>query len=389
MRVLFPNSFFFLGDGIMEDFVGFGALGESLVWLEKQNYARPFVVASAAGWERFMAGKRPFFSTRSPVVFSDFAPNPDFRDIQKGVAAFEAANPDVIIALGGGSPIDTAKVIKAVMFTKETYDPTQPSGLKPSGDGPPVVAVATTAGSGAEATQFAIFYTGETKQSIAHPSLRPDVAVVDPELTYSVSPHQTAATGFDALSHAVESFWSSSTTPEAQELSEKAIGYALHNLYNAVHSPSPANRYNMAMAAYLAGKAINITRTTLPHALAYHLTKRYGLSHGHAVALSVPYAFLINMDKKLPVNMPGGREQVDDSMRRLISLLGQKTADDCFVFWRNLMHHSGLASTYSEIGIQTTEQVEALIDSVDPERMQNHPVMVTKEYLIDLLASHP
>ncbi len=331
-----------------------------------------------------MPASRPFFSHKPPLVFSAFHPNPDFGEILQGADLFRANTPDVIIALGGGSPIDVAKMIKAVVFTRDPFDVNKPDTVKPSGDGPPLVAISTTAGSGAETTQFAVFYLGENKQSLSHPSLRPDIAVVDPELTYSLPPAQTAATGFDALSQAIEAFWASSTTNEAQKLAETAIGYALPNLYNDVHTPQPTNRYNLSMAAYLAGQAINITRTTLPHALGYHLTKKYHLPHGHAVALTLPFCFLVNTDPTLPANMPGGREQVNETMNKLISLLGQESAEDCFAFWRNLMHHCGLASTFTEVGITSREQIDALIATINPERLKNHPVAITPDYLAEV-----
>ncbi len=367
----------------MEDYIGFGALNAALDALDGEEYTRVLVVASKSAWKRFNGeNEREFFRRRNPRLFSDFSVNPDFREILAGAEVFKEFRPDLIVAIGGGSAIDVAKMIKAIVFTHDAYDPNLPETLKPSGDGPPLVAIATTAGSGAEATPFAVFYLGEKKQSLAHDSLRPDMAVVDPELSYSLLPQQTAATGFDALSQSVEAYWSSRTVPAAQELAQASIKYILPNLYNAVHRPEPGNRYHMAQGAYLSGQAIRLTRTTLPHALAYHLTKRYGLPHGHAVALTLPYFFLLNMDKTLPVQSPLGAEAHYANMRRLFLLLGQENAGDALVFWRNLLHGCGLAPTLAEAGVNDPGKRRALVDSVDYGKMANHPVRVGAEVLL-------
>lgn len=374
----------------MRDFVGFGALSEALQTLAAEEYDKVLVVASKSGWDRFNAvEKRAFFTERDTKLFSDFSINPDIAEIMVGVDVLRRFQPDLIVALGGGSAMDVAKMMKAVAFTHEPFDPAQPEGLKLSGDGPPLAAIATTAGSGAEATQYAVFYRGMDKQSIAHPSLRPEAAIVDPEMTYSLPPKQTAATGFDGLSQSVEAFWCSNTCPEARELATASIKYILPNIYNAVHSPEPGNRYHLAQGAYLSGKAINFTRTTMPHALCYHLTKHYDLPHGHAVAITLPYFFLINMDESLPINSPLGPEGHRENMRRLFAVMGQETADDCFAFWRNLMHACGLASSPREIGMDSAEKIRAMVGSMNTARQKNNPVHIEPDYLVDFILEHP
>ncbi|MCD8139851.1 MAG: phosphonoacetaldehyde reductase [Planctomycetaceae bacterium] len=375
----------------MEDHVGFGALAEALQDLESQGFERILIVVSEAGWRRFTAGgDYPLFTKRTTHLFTSFSPNPDFSEILAGVEVMKEFTPDLLVAIGGGSPIDVAKMIKAIRFTKEPYDPDQPELVKPSGEGPPLVAIATTSGSGAEATQFAVFYVNRTKkQSMTHPTARPEMAVVDPEMTYHLPPAITASSGLDALAQGVEAFWSSNTTPEAQEYATATIKYALDNLYNAVHNPAPDNRYHMAQAAYLSGKAINITRTTLPHALGYHLTTTYGIPHGHAVALTIPYFFRLNFDASLAVNSPLGPEGQRQNMERLVALMGQKTGDDCFVFWRNLMTACGLPSTLREIGVDSEDKVRAFVASVDFAKTKNHLVAIPADTLVQFILANP
>ncbi len=366
----------------MQDHIGFGALNEALGVLEGGGYASVLVVASESAWKRFNGENgREFFRKRNTRLFSDFSVNPDFKEILAGVEVCKAFKPDLILAIGGGSPIDVAKMIKAVVFTKKPYDPMQPETMEPSGEGPPLIAVATTAGSGSESTQYAVFYLGEKKQSLGHDSLRPDMAVVDPDMSYSLSPQQTAATGLDALSQSVEAYWSARTCPEARDFAEASIRYILPNLQKAVRHPDPASRYHMAQGAYLSGKAIQFTRTTLPHALCYHLTKRYGLPHGHAVALTLPYFFILNLDQSLPVQSPLGADGHYENMHRLIRLMGQTSAETAFAFWRDLLGNCGLANTFPAVGVDDAAKMRALVDSVDYAKAGNHPVKVDAEVL--------
>ncbi len=366
----------------MQDYIGFGALNEALGALDAGGYAKVLVVASESAWKRFNGEYgREFFRKRNTRLFSDFSVNPDFKEILAGVEVCRAFRPDLLVAIGGGSPIDVAKMIKAVVFTKVAYDPQLPETVKPSGDGPPLVAIATTAGSGSEATQYAVFYVGEKKQSVGHDALRPEMAVVDPEMSYSLSPKQTAASGLDALSQSVEAYWSARTCPEARDFAEASIRYILPNLQKAVQHPDPAARYHMAQGAYLSGKAIQFTRTTIPHALCYHLTKRYGLPHGHAVALTLPYFFILNLDRSLPVQSPLGAEGHYANMRRLIALLGHTSGEEAFAAWRQRLENCGLAHTFQAVGVNEAAKLRALVESVDYAKMVNHPVKVDADIL--------
>lgn len=369
-----------------KDFVGFGALNDALLDLQKGGYRKVFVVVSENGWKRFNAkGIQLFFPDRECVFFHDFSVNPDFSEIRAGCKIFESFQPDLIVAIGGGSPIDVAKCIKALYYTKEPFNEEKPATIKPSGEGPPLVAIATTAGSGSEATQYSVFYRGMDKQTVAGPSVRPDITVVDPELTYDMPAKLTAECGFDALTQAVESYWGTFAVPESRTYARDAIKYILPNIYNAVHDPKPDNRYNMSLGSYLAGKAINFSKTTIPHALGYHLTKKYGLPHGHAVAITVPACILLNTAVDAKVTTPAGKEDHDRAMEDVVAMLGQETPEDAVFFWRNLMKHCGLEPSLKAIGMDTPEKYRVWVQTLDVTRLGNHPVAVDEDLLIKYL----
>ena len=236
----------------------------------------------------------PAIAGRTIVRFSGVAANPKIEDIERGIALWRSERPAAIVAVGGGSVLDVAKLIGLLGPSAAPWRAFLAGGGTPDQHGGPLIAIPTTAGSGAEATRFSAFYVDGEKQSISHPQLRPSHAIVDPLLTHSMPPELTAPTGLDALAQAIESLWAVGATPESQALAEAAIGEILPSLREAVRAPTPVIRERMARGAHLAGQAIDISRTTAAHALSYALTVEFGLPHGHAVALVLPSIFRIN-----------------------------------------------------------------------------------------------
>jgi len=201
------------------------------------------------------------------IRFSDFKPNPLYEDARAGVKILRKYNCDSIVAIGGGSSIDTAKSVKYYNYLDL-----------------PLIAVPTTSGTGSEATHFAVIYKNGEKHSIADKRLLPDYVILQPDVLKTVPLYQKKCTMLDALCQAIESWWSKKATHESIMYSKKAIKLILGNIDSYLENDEKGNK-NMLTASNLAGKAINITTTTAPHAMSYKLTSLYGLPHGHAVAL--------------------------------------------------------------------------------------------------------
>lgn len=181
---------------------------------------------------------------------------------------------DGFIAVGGGTTIDTAKLLNLAVVSGQPVrelltQRTSPDKLLPC------LAFPTTAGTGAEATRFAVCYDGETKYSIDFEVIRPsDVAIV-PEFTATLPVYQKLSTNFDAYAQAVESLWAKGATDESKEYANRALA-----LMKGDDWPE---------ASYWAGRAIDISRTTAAHAFSYYLTSHYGIPHGHAVYMVFEY----------------------------------------------------------------------------------------------------
>ena len=203
-------------------------------------------------------------------------------------------------------------------------------------------------------------YIGGKKQSIAADDVLPDVAVVYPPFTYSNSIYQTACAGFDAVAQAIESFWAKGATEESRAYSMKALGLLWKQLPQLVQHPTEDLRDQVAEGAYWAGRAINISTTTAPHAFSYAFTSHYNYPHGHAVALTFPFFVKLNGTKDLFAILGLSSITVIEEMEKYITQLGLSLKLDPIV---------DIRGTLQEVNLQ---------------RLSNNPVEVTQEIMGEL-----
>ena len=312
--------------------------------------------------------------------YQNVTANPVISDIERVVRLIANDKVDMIVAIGGGSVLDTAKLVSITARNPAAMSSPGIDGIFEPGI--PLVAIPTTAGTGSEATHFATYYENGIKHSLAHASLRPDYAIVDPLLTYSLPPLETAHTGFDALSQAIESWWAVGATEESQGYAARSMQLALGALRDAVVDPTPGARSDMATAAWLAGQAIDISRTTAPHALSYVLTADFGVPHGQAVALTLCAFLEFNAcPGGRPINDPRGAAYLANTMRRLVLLMGHNSVSEAARALRLLMGDIGLASSLPSLGIDDRRVVARLVENVNVERLGNNPVKLDEQDL--------
>ena len=220
------------------------------------------------------------------TCFKDFSSNPIHEEVCNGIAQFNGEACDSIIAIGGGSAIDVAKCIK--LFCK--MDGNSNYLLQEFTDsGVPLIAIPTTAGTGSESTRYAVIYYEGKKQSITHESIIPDYVVLDPEMLRTLPLYQKKCTMLDALCQGIESWWSVNSTDESKAYSKRAAKEIIAHMDAYLTNPDDMEAAGHIMnASNYAGRAINITQTTAPHAMSYKLTSMYHIPHGHAVAVCLP-----------------------------------------------------------------------------------------------------
>ncbi len=225
------------------------------------------------------------------TVFDGVKPDPSVSVVRAGQALLKSAGCDSVLAIGGGSSMDSAKVI--ALGAANDLDVEQCVGLK-KGKLPalPLYAIPTTAGTGSEVTFAAIISDDETHQklAVADPKIVPLAAALDPELMTGLPPHITAATGMDALTHAIESYINIWDTPECLQYGKAATKLILNNLQTACQQGDDiAAREAMALASYYAGLAFTTCLVGYVHAVSHQLGGHYGVPHGLGNAIVLPH----------------------------------------------------------------------------------------------------
>ena len=229
-------------------------------------------------------------------IYSEIKPNPTVTNVQQGVEAYKKSGADCIIAIGGGSSMDTAKGIGIVSNNPEFADVISLEGVAPTKHkSVPIIALPTTAGTGAEVTINYVIIDEKRQQKMVcvDPNDIPAVAIVDPELMYSLPKGLTAATGMDALTHAIEGYITKGACPMTDMMHLEAIRLISLNLRAAVAN-KPAGREGMALAQYIAGMGFSNVGLGIDHSMAHGLSALYDMPHGKACAILLPTAMRFN-----------------------------------------------------------------------------------------------
>lgn len=303
------------------------------------------------------------------VRFSDYAPNPLYEDVCKGVSLFRSEKCDGLLAVGGGSSIDVAKCIKLFSGLDESRNYLEQDYRDSI---VPLVAVPTTAGTGSESTRFAVIYYKGAKQSVTHESIIPNYAILEPSVLASLPEYQKKCTLMDALCQGIESLWSVNSTEESTPLSVDSIKTIVGVARNYVMRNESAEQ--MIIAANKAGQAINITQTTAAHAFSYKITSLLGLPHGHAVAVCLPeiWEYMLNHTEKCID--PRGVSYLESRFCLLAQAFGTQTSRDALAAFRGLLDDLGLERPVCKE--KRGELLSTLAGSVNPVRLKNNPVQL-------------
>lgn len=328
--------------------------------------AKKIMVVCDSGFEKFSVPVKKLIESMSGniIYFKDFSPNPDFSDIIKGVSLFTEEACDFIISTGGGSAIDTAKCIN--ILAEDTHLTLLNEARCQH------LAIPTTAGTGSESTHFAVLYQNRKKQSVEHESILPDYVILDPGFLETLPEYQKKSTMLDALCQSIESVWAKGATSESKGYALKAIRIILENIDAYLDGDSKSMNL-MMQAANLSGKAINISKTTAAHAMSYKLSDMFGLAHGHAVALCLPYVWEHLLESQQDENI---KNALDDLMQGIPSKKYEDTLGTITELW-------GKLNIYCEFDCNDSV-INELAASVNVQRLSNHPVKLSFENLYQI-----
>lgn len=314
--------------------------------------------------------------------FSSFQANPLLEDVEKGIEAFSDFQGDVILAVGGGSALDTAKCIK--LFSGLSKEKSYLEQEYREND-IPLVVHPTTAGTGSESTPFAVIYQAGEKCSVEHECIYPRYRIEDARSLKTLPLFQKKATLLDALSHAMEAIWSKYSNEDSRAYGQKAISLILTNYKaylslenkndakvqgkaSSAEDPSQSVLESIAEAANLAGKAIAVTKTTAGHALSYKLGSIYQLPHGLATAMVNRALYPFMCREKSRMIHP-------ENLLFLAKCFLAETEEEGAKRYRRILEDLEVLPAPSV----KEGDLENLVAAVNPERLSNHPIALREE----------
>ena len=318
-------------------------------------------------------------------IYSEIKPNPTIENVQTGVAAFKKSGADCIVAIGGGSSMDTAKAIGIIIANPEFADVRSLEGVAPTKNKcVPIIAVPTTAGTAAEVTINYVITDAEKNRKMVCVDVHdiPVVAVVDPDMMSSMPKGLTAATGMDALTHAIEGYITKGAWAMSDMFHLKAIEIIAKNLRGAVAN-TPEGREGMALGQYIAGMGFSNVGLGIVHSMAHPLGALYDTPHGVANAILLPTVMEYNAEatgeKYRDIAVAMGVEGVD----KMTLAEARKAACDAV---RKLSEDVGIPKTLK--GIVKEEDLDFLAQSaMDDACRPGNPKDPTKQDIIALYKS--
>ena len=317
------------------------------------------------------------------ALYNGVAPNPTITNVREAVALYKAEECDCLLGVGGGSAMDTAKAAGAVMNNPDVnIRDMEGTGHVPKPI-PPLVAVPTTCGTGSEVTSAAVITDSERKYKIPilSPLLYPRVALVDGSLLTTLPGPVVAATGMDALCHAIESYTNLNTNPICDALDLQAIGIISRWIRPAVANGNLEAMSYMVLAATMAGMAFPNTRLTIVHSMSQPVGGHYGVPHGVANAVLLPLV--------MEFNLLGNAERFGDVARAMgedtTGLTAMEAARLSVMAVKEMSRDIGIPENFKSYGVKE-ESIPALVeDSMKSGNVAVNPVRVTREALAAIL----
>lgn len=303
--------------------------------------------------------------------FSDVQPNPTVVNVDNCAAQLRAMGADFVVAMGGGSVMDCAKAAASVATTPNSITDYHATGVVLPDSHLPMLAIPTTAGTGAEVTCSSVLTNDQKglKAPILHDNFYPAVAIVDPELTYTVPHRVCIGTGLDVLAHAIEGYLSINHQPICDAVAIYATRLVLENLEKACSPTLDKDaKEKMATASVMAGMAFSIPKTGASHACSFVLTNRYGIPHGEACGLTLDYFVRLNAEAQ------------EGRMHEFARQLG---FGDCYALCDRIAQMKGSIGArvdLKDLGL-TEEDIGILVEKSKHPNLLNSPTIITEKML--------
>ena len=299
------------------------------------------------------------------------SPYPEILELKKIISEINLFSPDLIIAIVGGSAMDYAKIANTLSNSTNIEDEIISTKYKLNKKFSKLVAIPTTAGSGAEVTSNAVIYINNIKYSVEGDLIKPDFFFLIPELVISASNKIKSSAAFDAIAQAIESIISKKSNEKSIDFAERSLKISLKNFINFLEKPNLENTLAMCQAANLAGEAINISKTTAPHAISYPFTSIYNISHGHAVSLTLNKFLKYNYEN---LSSASCKFNLKDRFKILFSLTNTENFSSFDNYLQNLKQKAQLEDKFDKLGIDINKDYQKIISKINTRRLANNPV---------------
>ena len=346
--------------------------------IQKDKFQKIFIISGKNSFYKSKANTFIKFPKKKVLkFFFKKSKLPELNELNIIIKELEKFKPDIILAIGGGAVIDYAKIasivnidlIKDLKKKLILYENVSKKKAYP------LIAIPTTAGAGAEVTSNAVIYINRVKYSVENLLLIPDYFFLFPNLILSNPFSLKSSAGFDAIAQGVESLISMRSNESSILYAKKSLKLSLSNYLSFLDKPNKENSTNMLLASNLAGKAINISKTTGPHAVSYPFSSMFGIDHGHAVSLTLNKFLLFNFKN---INHSKSKFNLLDRYKIIFKLFNVTNIEELNNKINFLKREAQLIDDYSKLGININQSMNKILNQINELRLKNNPIRLNK-----------
>ena len=340
-----------------------------------------------------ITGKNSYFKSGAHIILKSIIKDknvnfffkksyvPEIRELKKIVKFADKINPDLILAVGGGAVIDYSKIVSCTNYSEISFKKIF-FGKVIHNKKFELCVIPTTAGSGAEVTSNSVIYIEKKKFSFESLKLLPDYFILVPHLVLKLNKKIKSSSGFDAISQALESILSLKSNDKSIYFAKKSLKLSMENYLDFLNKPNNTNTLNMCLAANLSGKAINISKTIAPHAVSYPFTSYFGISHGHAVSLTLNKFLLFNFNN---INYCQSNFDLKKRYKILFSATKTKSINDLDLFLKNIKKKANLEQNYKKLNIDIKKNHTKILNGINELRLKNNPIKLKKSDVSNII----
>ena len=352
--------------------------------LKTDNYSRVLVVSGKHSYNKSGAKEiiKEILSKKKIYFFFKKKKLPEFEELTSLIKFIKIKKPNLIISIGGGAVMDLTKIANVFCETKSLKNKIINQKYTIKKIFCDLIAIPTTAGSGAEVTTNAVIYVNKIKYSIESDKIKPTHSILIPSLILSNTNKTISASSFDALAQAIESMISVKSTDESVQFSKKAIDLFLSNYKKFIKNKNIMSAYHISLSAYYAGKAISLTKTTAPHAVSYPFTSFFNVDHGHAVSLTLNEFLRFNYQFK---DKSVTSFNLLKRYSTLFSLFKVKNINSLINKLEEVKNNLKLNDNFELISKNFKSKIPLIVSNVNVQRLTNNPVRITSLDIFNLL----